>query len=116
LIEDNKLLIANGRTVAVTIHRLRQLDADAEDFVIGIQVIENGERDFENTVQTRYKHMRKAYDALRLEKPSECEYIVSAANGNINLSFGKHKQICLTQKEIYKVLVQSKKRVRESSS
>lgn len=104
-------MIANGRQVAVTIHRLKSLDEDAEDFVIDVQVFEDGNRDLDNVVTTRFSELKKVYDSLRQE--DLCDSIKSLLNGVVEIEFSKGETIELTQKEIYEVLVECKRRVRQ---
>lgn len=102
-------MIADGRQVAVTIHHLKSLDEGADDFVIDVQVFEDGKRDLDDTITTRFSELRKVYNSLRHEDP--CDAVVNVLNGMVEIQFNKGCSIQLTQREIYDVLVKCKQKV-----
>jgi len=96
LIHDNQILIADGRQVAVTIHRLKNLEENAENFTIDVQVYENGRLDFDNVLTTSYKKLRRVYQSIKHEQP--CDAVESITNGWVEIEFNKGNSIRLKQR------------------
>lgn len=109
MLKDNKVLIGNGRQVAVTIHRLKNLDEGAKNFTMDVQVLKDGKRDLDNVLSTTYKKLRKVYQSLRDEDP--CDAVKSVNTGMVEIEIGKRNSIRLKEREIYEALVRARKKV-----
>lgn len=102
-------MIADGRQVAVTIHRLKNLEENAENFTIDVQVYENGKLDFDNVLTTNYKKLRRVYESIKYEQP--CDAVNEIINGWVEIEFNKGNCIRLKEREIWEVLAKCRQKV-----
>lgn len=115
MIPDNSALIADGRAIAISVHRIGALRPGDTDFAVDVQVLRNGVPDLENTATVGYDAL---LDVLRCSTRGEkSRYVVGCPDGvTLQIQTGKHTHLRLRIDEVQRIVRACRRLVARSAA